>query len=184
MPTTPSPPSSKKQILIGALVVGAVGLFIMLISLGRFIPGTVGEFFGVVSGIFSSPFLMEGSLAGLGLLTVLLLNYFRQRREGDELVYLEQITGPEAAGLPDQARWAAYEGKPLKGENPCMVDLLEGAVSADDFEEAAAILSHMTEPQLASADVLRLRVILAQKTGRTDLVARLEKLLDSSRQEP
>ncbi|GAA5483749.1 hypothetical protein [Haloferula sargassicola] len=171
--------SRLKQILIGGAVIGVAGLVLMLISLGRFIPGPVGEWFGLLSGIISTPFLMETSLAGLGLLTVLIVNHIRERLEGDDFVYLDQIEGPGSEKLPDQARWASYARKPLDPETPSMEDLLEGAVAAGDVDEATAILATMPAEQLAARPVMELRLRLAEATGHHDLARRLREQLQA-----
>jgi hypothetical protein len=41
-------------------------------------------------GIVTTPFLLEGSMIILGFILVILINHWRQRREGDELVYLDE----------------------------------------------------------------------------------------------
>jgi hypothetical protein len=100
-----SPPDSRRRQLIGgALLIGGVGLLAVFLWLGRAMPGIFGEWFGIVAGIVSTPFLMEASFVVLGFMIVLGLNSWRQRREGDEFVYLEQVTGPEAESLPRSAR--------------------------------------------------------------------------------
>lgn len=167
-----------KQILIGASVIAAAGGVLMLISLGRFLPGGLGEWFGMISGILSTPFLMEFCLAGLGLLTVLIVNHIRHQREGDEFVYLDRIEGPGSEAVPEHARWAAYRDKPLDAELPTDREQLEGAIEAEDWDTAAGILAEMPADQLASFEVLKLRIRLAKATGRDDLAAELTRKRD------
>lgn len=80
-----------KQILVGVAVIAGFSGLLVLIAAGRFLPGLGGEFFARVLGIISTPFLMELILATMGLVLILSLNHWRQRREGDELVYLEEL---------------------------------------------------------------------------------------------
>ena len=92
----------KQQVVVGLGVLAAVAGLILLIAYGRFLPGLSGEFFARLLGIITTPFLMETSFFILGLVVVMTLNLWRQRRDGDELVYLEEITDAPA-GMPDQA---------------------------------------------------------------------------------
>lgn len=78
-----------RQVVIGSLAILAVGLLAILLWLGRAHPGFLGEWSGILAGVFSTPFLMEGGLILIGLMIVLGLNAWRQRREGDDYVTLE-----------------------------------------------------------------------------------------------
>lgn len=139
----------------------------------RFIPGFLGEWFGIVSGIATTPFLMEGSLILLGFMIVLALNAWRQHREGDELVYLEQVEGPGSDTFPEQARQVLYDSPPLDPETPAAAVRLEGALDIGDHESAAEILMEMPDEERAHPDVMRLRVRLAEATGKSELARRL-----------
>lgn len=85
----------KKQVVSGIAIIAGVAGLILLIAYGRHLPGVGGEFFGRILGIISTPFLMEASFLILGFVLVMSLNLWRQRREGDELVYLDEPV-PEA----------------------------------------------------------------------------------------
>lgn len=98
----------KQQVIVGFCVVAGVAGLILLIAWARFLPGVGGEFFGRILGVISTPFLMEASFCVLGLVLVMTLNIWRQRREGDELVYLEEIKDVPA-GLPDQIKRAVCQ---------------------------------------------------------------------------
>jgi hypothetical protein len=108
----------KQQVIVGFCVVAGVAGLILLIAWARFLPGVGGEFFGRILGIISTPFLMEASFSVLGLVLVMALNIWRQRREGDELVYLDEIKNAPA-GLPDQAKQAVHRHTldPFSGVN-------------------------------------------------------------------
>lgn len=59
-------------------------------------------------GFVSSPFILEATVACVGLLIVLSLNEFRRRKdEQDEWVVMEKDELPEAAKLADDAVVAA-----------------------------------------------------------------------------
>jgi hypothetical protein len=86
-----------KQVVSGSAIIAGVAGLILLIAYGRHLPGVGGEFFGRILGIISTPFLMEASFLILGFVLVMSLNLWRQRREGDELVYLDETgTAPKA----------------------------------------------------------------------------------------
>lgn len=148
-------------------------------AFGSHLPGLAGEFFARVLGIVTTPFILEASLCILGFVIVLTLNQWRQMREGDEFVYLEQVT-ERAANLPDQARWAVYPDKPLEPGHVSERDLLEGALSIGDHAEAISLLEGMTETERSQPEVLRLRVSLAKATGKTELARELQGKLEST----
>lgn len=79
-----------KQILVGAAILFTVSAVVVSFLLGwRFIPGWVGESFGTIAGVMSTPFFMEASFAMLGLVIVIGLNAWRRHRAGDEYVAIE-----------------------------------------------------------------------------------------------
>jgi hypothetical protein len=132
-------------------------------------------------GIMTTPFFMEASFAILGLVTVIALNIWRQRKNGDEFVYLDVVDGPNAPqNLPEHAKWALYRQKPLDLENPTLLAQAEGAIAIGDHAAAAEWISAMGQDELKHPDTLRVRLELARLTGRPDLVAQLENQLDPS----
>jgi hypothetical protein len=79
-----------KQILVGGLILLAISTVTVTFLMGwRFIPGWVGESFGTLAGVMSTPFLMEGSFFMLGVVIVIGLNAWRRHKEGDEFVAIE-----------------------------------------------------------------------------------------------
>ena len=90
-----------KQILVGAAVLGTLTVLVCSLLVGwRLIPGWVGEAFGMLAGVMSTPFFMEASFAVIGLLIVLGLNIWRRHKEGDEFVEIE-TGGKSGTGNPD-----------------------------------------------------------------------------------
>jgi hypothetical protein len=166
----------KQQVVVGLGVLAAVAGLILLIAYGRFLPGLSGEFFARLLGIITTPFLMETSFFILGLVLVMTLNLWRQRRDGDELVYLEEVKDAPA-DLPEQARWAVYTRPPLDPVPPAGVDLLEGAVAIGDHAGAITILAEMDDSERARPEVVRQRIELARATGKHELALRLEREL-------
>jgi hypothetical protein len=102
----------------------------------------------------------------------MMLNHWRQKREGDELVYLEQVDQP--GKLPDHAKWAVFREPPLTGEEPSLLVQADGALAISDWQTAADCLAAMPEEQLKMPEALSLRLQLARATGKLDLAEKLE----------
>jgi hypothetical protein len=167
----------KLQAATGIAVIAGMGVAFLLLVMATGLPGVAGEFFVRIAGIVTTPFLMEATLAVSGLLLVILINQWRQHREGDEFVYLEEVKdAPE--GLPEQARWAAYRDQPLDSGGPATTDLLEGAIAIGDHASATELLESMTDEERHRPEVMRQRVALAKATGKEELARRLESELD------
>ncbi|BCX50116.1 hypothetical protein HAHE_40240 [Haloferula helveola] len=164
-----------KQLVIGGLLIVSVGLLAIVCWLARGLPGFFGEWFGVIAGIVSTPFLMEASFVLIGLMLVLAVNHWRQQREGDEFVYLEQVEGPEAETLPDSARWAVYREAPLDVELPGPLDEIEGLIEAGEYAEAENGFATLPTAELQSTKVVALRIRLAEATGNTALAKTLRQ---------
>lgn len=171
------PESRPRQILWGALVIGAVGLFLVLCWFGRHLPGPVGEWFALLVGIATSPFLMPVAFILLGFFVVNTLNGWRRHREGDECVFLETAEGPGSEQLSDSARSVVYRSEPLSGEEPDIKTRLEGALAIDDHTSAVEILGEMDDALRDSPEILRLRIQLAEATSKGELARRLRDRL-------
>jgi hypothetical protein len=165
-----------KQVAIGAGLLIALAVVVTGLLLGwRLLPGLMGEWVGTMVGIMTTPFFMEATFAILGLVTVITLNHWRQHKDGDEFVYLEQVSGPEVPrDMPDQAKWAVYAQKPLDAEVPTPLAQAEGAFAIGDYPAAAEWIGAMSPDELKQPDTLRLRRDLAAATGKDDLVKQLQ----------
>ncbi|HSP44059.1 MAG TPA: hypothetical protein VLO11_14390 [Luteolibacter sp.] len=167
-----------RQIAAAAGIVLGVGAVVCAgLLLWPLIPGLAGEWLGFVVGVVTTPFFMEASFAVLGLSLVLAINHWRQKKAGDELVYLEQVE-PEA-GLPEHAAWAVFKDPPLEAELPTALERAEGAMAIGDHEAAGEILAGMTEAELRLPGTLAIRLELAQAVGRHDLARSLEAELQA-----
>ncbi len=166
-----------KQIFAGAGILTVLTLLVTGTLLGwRHVPGLAGEWLGTVIGIMTTPFFLEGSFLILGLVTVVTLNGWKRQREGDEFVYLEEVTGPEVpADLPDNAKWAVYKEMPLDAEEPSLAERTEGAIAIADYDAAAEWLAMMERAELVKPGILKLRIELAQATNRPELAEELER---------
>jgi hypothetical protein len=141
----------------------------------RYIPGVFGEWLGFVVGVVTTPFFMEASFALLGISIVVFLNHLRQKRAGDEFVYLEQVD--RDSGLPEHASWAVFKEKPLDVEMPTALEEAEGAMGIGDHQAVAEILANMSEEELGMPRTLAVRLELAKAAGRDDLAHSLEEQL-------
>ncbi len=168
-----------RQIIIGACILLAITVAVCSMLLGwMYLPGLLGEWVGMIIGVMTTPFFLEASFLLLGLLIVISINIWRRHKNGDECVYLEQVTGPDVPDdLPDQARWAIYREQPLAPSDPSPLELAEGALAAGDHAAAAEWIATLEPEMLHHPDVLRLRLDLARASGHHDLATRLEREL-------
>jgi hypothetical protein len=170
---------------VGILVLLTVAVCGVLIG-WRYLPGLLGEWIGTMIGVMTTPFFLEGSFVVIFLTVVVAINSWRRKRDGDELVYLEQVEGPDVPpGMPEQAKWAVYRQQPLAGEIPTLRAQAEGALAIGDFDSAAEAIAAMTGAELKTPETLALRIALAKATGRSELAGQLEaELGDSGERKP
>ncbi len=168
-----------KQVGIAATILMTLTVVVTsLLLFWRLLPGLFGEWVGTVMGILTTPFFMEGTFAILGLMLVIFLNHWRQHKDGDEFVYLEQVTGEDLPkDLPDQAKWAVYRDKPLETSDIPLRDRAEGALAIGDHSAATEALAAMDPAELDEPEVLALRRDLALATGKTDLAEEFSRRL-------
>jgi len=170
------PDEKTRQIATAAAILLGLGVLICAALLGwRHVPGVLGEWLGLVIGVMSTPFFLEISFAVLGLSLVLLINHRRQKKAGDELVYLEQVD--QAAGLPEHAAWAVFPDPPLEAQLPSLLEQAEGAMAIGDHDAAADLLAAMTGEDLKRPATLGIRLELARAAGLHDLACDLESEL-------
>lgn len=171
--------SRKKQVLIAASILGTIMFLAVSLIMGwRMVPGLLGEWLGVLAGLISTPFFLEGSFFVMGILIVTSLNSWRRAKEGDEFVYLEQVDGPDVpADLPDHAKWAIYSGQPLPAGTVTALEQAEGALAIGDHQSASAAISTLGKEELSTPGVLRVRLALAEAAGKSDLAGRLREEL-------
>ncbi len=166
-----------REVVIGGLVIVTLGAGVCLLVIARLMPGFLGESFAMLGGIVSTPFLMEASFVALGLTVVVAINLLRQKRDGDEFVYLERAEGPGSEELPDQARWAIYRDEPLPPPADDPLAEIEGAISIGDHEAACEKIASLPVEQQGSREVIVLRLRLARESGRDKLAGELEARL-------
>ncbi|WP_367873030.1 hypothetical protein [Luteolibacter sp. Populi] len=167
----------RRQVAVALGILALVAAAFVGAAFAAHLPGVAGEFFARILGIMTTPFILEASLCIIGFVIVLTLNQWRQMRDGDELVYLEQVQDSPAT-LPDQARWAVYAQKPQETGTVASADLLEGALAIGDHGEALTILDGMSGEERAQPEVMKMRITLAEATGKDELAKELRGKLE------
>ena len=176
-----------RQLAVGVGILVFLTIAVCGVLIGwRYLPGLLGEWIGTMIGVMTTPFFLEASFVVIFLTVVVAINSWRRKRDGDELVYLEQVDGPDLPpGMPEHAKWAVYRQQPLAGEIPTLQEQAEGALAIGDFDSAAEAIAAMTEAELKIPETLALRIELANATGRSALAGQLEtELRDSGNQQP
>lgn len=98
--------NQKKQIVVGAAILLLLAFLAAGVVIGAHsIPGVVGEWISMMVGLMTTPVFLEISAFLVGLMVVLAINHWRQIRNGDELVYLEEADG--IADLPEHVKPAS-----------------------------------------------------------------------------
>ena len=179
--TRTSEENRTRQIIIGSAILVVLTIVVCGALIGsRYLPGLLGEWIGMMIGVMTTPFFMEASFVILGLIIVIAINTWRRNRDGDELVFLERVDSPEGQGpLPEHASWAVYRKKPLTGEVPSLQVQAEGAVAIGDYDAAAELIGAMSEAEIKDPEILKLRLSLAEATGKADLAKQLAADLKS-----
>jgi hypothetical protein len=80
--------SALPQIRAGALIFGGIIAGIVGLWFGRFLPGTAGELMARIFHIITTPIILEISFGVLGLLIVLALAHYHEKR-ADEWVEMD-----------------------------------------------------------------------------------------------
>jgi len=104
------------------------------------------------------------------------VNHIRQKKEGPELVYLEEVNDPLSKDiLPNRSRSTIYKDTPLEHEEGLDLAIIEGAIDNDDLDLATDRLMAMPPSQLEEIETIKLRLKLAQKRNDPLQVADLQK---------
>jgi len=168
--------------VVGFGLISSAAAFIVLIWAGTFLPGLAGEVFSRLAGIMWTPVLLDLTLFGFGLALVFLVNAWMRRREGDELVFLEQVDDRESpSGMPAAARSAVFPYRPETRDPGPALAAIEGALEIPDLQEAANLLYQLPPESLDTPEVLELRLRLARAQDRPAQVRELEARLAKQR---
>lgn len=78
-----------RQVIVAVAILLGVLLVTIAIRLAGAAPGVLGEWFGMIAGLLSTPVFLEVSFFAIGLMIVVGVNHWRMKREGDEFVTLD-----------------------------------------------------------------------------------------------
>jgi len=175
----------RRQLVVG---LGILTLLVLIVPafyiVWRFVPGVFGEWLGVIAGIISTPFLLEISFVILGLVIVVGLNHLRQKRDGDDFVFLEPINDPTTSpGMPDQSKFAIHGDRPLDEVEPSPIDKIDGALETGDHTHAADLLAEIGNEELKQTVGLNPCLHLGGENGKSDLAQRIESEIAAHRSE-
>lgn len=147
---------------VGVLVASAV-----LLKVSPTAREVVGESLLTIFQIVTAPFVLEVTLAVLGLCIVMAINHYRQQKEGDGWVYLQkqepaETTGAEADDPPHRHEAVVWGEKPAPFDDAATeLEVVEGYLDlglADDALQELASLPAMLG-QTAQAAALHIRAL-------------------------
>ena len=181
--------SRTRQILIGALICGAIACMSAGLMLGwRRVPGVLGEWLGMLAGIISTPFLLEASFVSLGLIIVISLNVWRRHRDGDEYVYLQEEAEVAAPlqPLPEetQPEKRSIPSASLEELDPLLLMKAKDALAIGEHQVAAEIIAEMSEEQLSQPELVAIRLRIARMSGNSRAEERLARELRNFQANP
>jgi hypothetical protein len=147
---------------VGALV--AIGVLLKVSPTAREV---VGESALTIFQIVTAPFILETTLALLGLLIVLAINHYRQQKEGDGWVYLQKQEPSPAADTgamdpPHRHEAVVWGEKPAPfDEAATELEVVEGYVDLGLADEALKELASLPAGlgQTAQAVDLHIRAL-------------------------
>lgn len=127
------------------IIFGLIGIHVCLWFGRIYLPGFAGEICGKIQGFCITPFFMEFLLIVFGLFMVLVINHFRQKWEGDELVYLEVVDDPTVQ-LPAHSKSVILPQREDTGDPvEVIVASIEGALALNEVAEARDLFSQIPE---------------------------------------
>ncbi|QQL44836.1 hypothetical protein [Sulfuriroseicoccus oceanibius] len=164
--------------MVGGFVIAA--LLVVMGAMAYFEPEALKLGLLRVFAAFMSPFLLEFLLFIIFLSSVVLLNWWRRRRDGSEWVYLEEDHSGEDSGQPAGLHDAVFAAPPedVDADQTRWAEI-DGLIEMGAFDEAAAEIAAMPEHAVNSDRGLESRIALAQATGKADLAAKLQVQLES-----
>lgn len=147
-----------------AAVISVIVLVLWLSPTAREVAGETAL---MLFQILTAPFILEASLALLGLCIVLVINQYRQQRDGDEWVYLQKHEPPaaqpaDAAAPPHRHDAVIWLEKPGDfDENEAVLEVVEGYLDLGLLDEAMREIESLPATRLQSgrADELLIRAL-------------------------
>ena len=135
----------RSALRVGSLILLGFAGFIILIWCCGYLPGPLGRTFSLITGFLWTPTIMEPTLFLLALMSILILNHHRRKKEGADLVYLETVDGPDAHKLPEHSRSATFTEEPQPSSGNEIIAAIEGAAAMDDHKEVLRMMLELPE---------------------------------------
>jgi hypothetical protein len=165
---TPSETKTHRRWIVPVMwSVGALVAIVVLLKVSPTAREVAGESALTIFQIVTAPFILETTLALLGLLIVMAINHYRQQKEGDGWVYLQKQEPPPAADTgvmdpPHRHEAVVWGEKPAPfDEAATELEVVEGYVDlglADDaLQELASLPAGLG--QTAQAGDLHIRAL-------------------------
>ena len=96
---------------------------------------------------------METGFVIFGFLCVLTINHFRQKWDGDELVYLEVVEDP-TDDLPSDSKAVIFDEMHEKEDQlKISIAAIEGAIASNDIDQAKQLIAELSSEELQSSEV-------------------------------
>lgn len=172
------PDRDQRAVLRAGLgIILSVAALILLIWLGGYLPGPIGDAFSFITGALWTPFIMEPTLFLIGLFAVIILNNARRKKEGSELVYLETVNPPHDSKLPPPSRSSITTEKPIPPTTEELISTIEGAMDLNEHQQATRLLLELPQEELETERILAVRLQLAKLNRDPNHIRGLSKKL-------
>lgn len=136
----------KKPLIVFLFV---LGLF-MSIHVGLYFGGKVDGFFGEIcrkiQGFSITPFFMEIGFVAFGGIILLGINAYRRQKEGDEYVYLEEVSDVDA-NLPENSRSILLSQRETVDPLDSQFAAIEGSLELKDYAQASELWDNLEAVQ-------------------------------------
>ena len=150
-----------------AWILGAVVVTVIVLWYSPTAREVVGEASLTIFQIVTAPFVLETSLAVLGLCIVMAINHYRQQREGDGWVYLQKQepssdVSKDIEDPPHRHDAVVWQEKPeCFDEGAAKLEVIEGYLDLGLADDALRELAMLSEDLTRSeqADELRIRAL-------------------------
>lgn len=161
----------------GSLILLGFAGFIIVIWCCGYLPGPVGRTFSLITGFLWTPTIMEPTLFLLALMSILVLNHHRRKKDGPDLIYLEAGDGSEAQNLPERSQATPFDeaSQPLSGEE--MVATIESTAARSEHKEVLRLMRDLPQDLLECEEILAVRLQLAQANNDPNHIRGLSRKL-------
>lgn len=131
-----------------------------------------------IASFVVTPFILEPLLFVMFFTAVVLINRWRRNREGDEWVYLMDDDVIDQRAQRSGVHDAVFSSAPTVIDEYVELDVIEGLVEMGALDDALERLADLSPGCLDSEAGLRTRLKLAKASGKLELAARLETMLE------